>query len=373
MKHIKLITFVFLLFHFWSCKKQKYPESIVDNEVSYYAQMEVDGQPLVIKAGENDYYMYSEFRQDSNRVYNFVSNLRNSVCGNCTPELEFQLNDVSDRPLNASIISDSAFRLGQRAFEREGRGPFYTVEFSGRYNRSALTSNYSWDFGKGVEGSGVTISKTFEFAGPYSVCLRVKGTSGCESTNCNLQNFSPGALRVNINSIAGSGDTVKFAAQVAGGKPPYSYVWNFGDGSILSGEKVSHVYSVRGAYGVVIMVRDANGNSVSANYNAITANDPSGCAANYSITSVQTSTNGIQNWGKAGIRLRMSDGNLYSSRRTDQPSDSQFEILSATPAGTNEKGETIYKVKVRYAATLFNGTKFIQIKNGEAVIAVAYK
>ncbi len=345
----------------------------METEGDYYAEMEVDGQRMTIKAGEKNYYMYSEFKQDSDQVYNFISSLRSAACSACEPAIQFQLNDFISTALNGSVRSDSSFQPGPRNFERAGRGPFYTVEFSGRYNRSALVSNYFWDFGNGPEATGVNVSRTFEFPGPYNVCLRVKGSAGCENRICNSQDFGNNAMRAAVTSTAGAGDTLRFSAQVTGGKAPYTYAWNLGDGSIQTGNKITHVYPVRGTYGVVLMVRDSSGKSISSNYNAITGTDVSGCTANYSINAVQTSTNGIQNWGKAGIRLTTSDGNIYSSNRTDQPSTSLFEVVTASPAGTNEKGEPIYKLKIRFAATLFNGTKFIQIKNGEAVIAVAYK
>lgn len=373
MKGINYITLFLLLPLLWTCKKEKYPESVIDNEGTYYAEMDVEGVPLQVKAGERSYYMYSEFNQDSDRVYNFFSSLRSAACANCETSIQFQLNAFENSAVNASVKIDTLCTAGNRTYQREGRGPFYTVELNGAYNRSAQTSNYNWDFGDGSTASGVTVSKTFEFPGPYSICLRVKGQNGCESSSCNNQDLGTGALRVGVSSSTAAGDTVKFSAQVTGGKAPYTYFWNFGDGLTRSGVKVSHVYAVRGTYGVVVSVRDSSGKSISVNYNAITANDPSGCVANYSVSAVQKSTTGIQNWGKTSIRLTMADGNVYSTQRTDQPASSRFEILSAAPAGVNEKGESIYKLKIRFAATLFNGTKFIKISNGEAVIAVAYK
>lgn len=51
--------------------------------------------------------------------------------------------------------------------------------------------------------------------------------------------------------------TLSFATFVSGGTPPYTYQWNFGDGtgSPLSGPV--HTYSEAGQYTVTLMVTDA--------------------------------------------------------------------------------------------------------------------
>lgn len=59
----------------------------------------------------------------------------------------------------------------------------------------------------------------------------------------------------------GAGDSVTFSAQVAGGVPPYSYEWSFGDGAIATGESTIHVYSSIGYYKVTLNTTDSAGNS----------------------------------------------------------------------------------------------------------------
>ena len=54
---------------------------------------------------------------------------------------------------------------------------------------------------------------------------------------------------------------VTFDASAIGGTQPYSYAWDFGDGSTGSGQSVSHSYLLPGTYTVTLTITDANGQS----------------------------------------------------------------------------------------------------------------
>src|SRR3989454_4653509 len=56
---------------------------------------------------------------------------------------------------------------------------------------------------------------------------------------------------------------VTFTGNATGGAQPYSYSWNFGDGSTGNGQSVSHSYLLPGTYTVALTVGDASGARVS--------------------------------------------------------------------------------------------------------------
>jgi hypothetical protein len=58
------------------------------------------------------------------------------------------------------------------------------------------------------------------------------------------------------------GELVTFIGWVAGGEPPLSYNWQFGDGSTGSGQTVTHSYGAAGDYEVILTVGNACGQSV---------------------------------------------------------------------------------------------------------------
>jgi hypothetical protein len=54
-----------------------------------------------------------------------------------------------------------------------------------------------------------------------------------------------------------AGQTTAFSALVNGGAEPYSYNWNFGDGSKGRGQTITHVYQKAGSYATTLTVIDA--------------------------------------------------------------------------------------------------------------------
>ncbi|HEY91632.1 MAG TPA: DUF4349 domain-containing protein [Dehalococcoidia bacterium] len=58
------------------------------------------------------------------------------------------------------------------------------------------------------------------------------------------------------------GQSIRFTiGQIAGGFPPYSYEWDFGDGDISTDETPTHAYRVDGSYTVSLTVTDDRGNT----------------------------------------------------------------------------------------------------------------
>jgi len=62
----------------------------------------------------------------------------------------------------------------------------------------------------------------------------------------------------------GPGYAVAFSAVTAGGIPPYSYSWSFGDGSTATSSTPVHTYQSNGYYNVTLTTMDSLGNSRTA-------------------------------------------------------------------------------------------------------------
>ena len=56
-------------------------------------------------------------------------------------------------------------------------------------------------------------------------------------------------------------EEIWFSSEIAGGFPPYSYEWDFGDGNTSTGENPSHSYKTAGSYTVSLTVVDDRGNA----------------------------------------------------------------------------------------------------------------
>ncbi|HEY6237800.1 MAG TPA: PKD domain-containing protein, partial [Thermoplasmata archaeon] len=65
-----------------------------------------------------------------------------------------------------------------------------------------------------------------------------------------------------------------FAASPAGGAPPYSFAWQFGDGGNGTGTAPVHAYASAGTYSVVVFVTDSTGTVSNATFPAVVARSP---------------------------------------------------------------------------------------------------
>ncbi|OGO40351.1 MAG: hypothetical protein A2147_00870 [Chloroflexi bacterium RBG_16_57_8] len=96
-----------------------------------------------------------------------------------------------------------------------------------------------------------------------------------------------------------SGETVRFAAQVAGGFAPYSYKWDFGDGKTGNDPSPAHAYGGTGDYTVSLTVTDDRGNTDTA-----TTTDYVTAAGGWSAGNVAVSAwNGLAAFGRVLLNI----------------------------------------------------------------------
>ena len=132
-------------------------------------------------------------------------------------------------------------------------------------------------------GNDGIIEHTFEEAGTYNVSLIVidsAGRTAYDSILITVEPPSPPPL-TSVDIISNATESIapatfEFEANVTGGIEPYTYRWNFGDGS--GGEQsntqiVLHTFDTAGAYNVSLLVTD-NQNQVTFDSMTITIEEP---------------------------------------------------------------------------------------------------
>ena len=123
---------------------------------------------------------------------------------------------------------------------------------------------YEWDFGDGHNGSGMKPSHEYSHPGEYQVTLTVWDDDGATDTN---YTFSSIGLQIPPQADANGpyeghvGESVQFHGSATGGKPPYSWYWEFGNGYSSSLQNPIYAYGETGIYTVVLTVTDDNDNS----------------------------------------------------------------------------------------------------------------
>ncbi|HII39876.1 MAG TPA: PKD domain-containing protein [Thermoplasmata archaeon] len=141
-----------------------------------------------------------------------------------------------------------------------------TVTFSGTASGGIPPYAYAWDFGDGSTGAGATASHSFAASGTFPVTLTVSDAASHSGSVTKSVGVS-GGLTVDFTfspATPVAGEAVQFSSSGSGGTPPYTYAWDFGDGSNGTGATVVHAYAAPGNYTVVLVVTDAEGHSVSA-------------------------------------------------------------------------------------------------------------
>ncbi len=133
--------------------------------------------------------------------------------------------------------------------------------------------SYSWDFGDGSQGNGVTTTHQYTRAGTFVVTLVVKddlNQTATGKTNVTIANTSSQIVAAfNFSpqnpSITGGTNTVFFDATASTPSPGASitaYVWTWGDGTAAgSGITPSHLFTRAGQWVVRLTITDSLGNT----------------------------------------------------------------------------------------------------------------
>ncbi len=172
--------------------------------------------------------------------------------------------------------------VGNQAPVANANGPYTgtigaPVQFDGNASVDPDGSliSYSWNFGDGGTGSGVSPSHAYLSEGTFNVTLTVMDNAGASDSASTTATIGPvpnqppsadpngpytGTAGVPVQ-FDGSGSTDPEGA-------PLSYAWNFGDGTSGSGATPAHSYNAGGLYTVSLTVTDAAGLSNTATTSA---------------------------------------------------------------------------------------------------------
>jgi len=150
--------------------------------------------------------------------------------------------------------------------------PNSPVKFDGSASLSdTAIIGYSWDFGDGTTGTGVSPQHTYRSAGSYDVTLTIADDKGrvsnpCKGTIVVATTTPPVANFVFSPTTPAPGQTIFFNAStsVAGtGRTITDCAWDFGNGTSAHGVTTTTSYDAAGTYNVTLVVTDDVGQTAS--------------------------------------------------------------------------------------------------------------
>ena len=138
---------------------------------------------------------------------------------------------------------------------------------------------------------------------------------------------------------------ITFNGTAAGGTPPYTYYWDFGEGSSSTEQNTSHCYSAPGTYDVTLTVTDANGCTNSTTKPVVASGYTTGLSitkeANVTSATVGTVigyTINVSNTGNVNLTsVLVTDSLTGLSETIDILAPAAFQIVNTTHTVTESE------------------------------------
>jgi gliding motility-associated-like protein len=140
--------------------------------------------------------------------------------------------------------------------------PPVTTSFTDNTNTVvAGAATYNWSFGDGTSSTLQNPTHIFTNPGQYIITLNVTNSKGCNASLIKTSYVNVAAPPIpdfSFQDICKTPGSTTFVTNVSGSSP-FTYSWDFGDGTYGTGNNPVHTYTSSGSYTVKLIVTDANG------------------------------------------------------------------------------------------------------------------
>ncbi len=377
-----------------SCQKVELPPPL-GNEPVFAVNGTLQGAEFNITAGEEHFILVSDFRKDTNEVYEFFGRFEKSDCiQNCMEQLTIKIRDFQVTNIATGVDIETALEPGFYSFDASQDTIWtfvsttsYDVTFdasSSIISNNGINPTYIWTI-----DSIITIAfqnnPIFNYEFPlinnpadFQITLDLMGIDCQSSVSQNLRladpNYLPCAVQIVPGTLQGTGLIDTLTAETTG-TPPFTYLWSNGETTqqvILS--------PVGGPYTVI--VNDATGCQSQASMFP-SQNTVSYCSASFStdmklITKIDSIPELIPNpfeFSKIIVEYTSPDSIFYSTEFQTQPTSNNafFEIIAIEDFDDNPQNRKTKKVAIQFYCVLYSESgNALEMVVNEGVIGVAY-
>jgi PKD repeat protein len=304
-----------------------------------------------------------------NGTYTITLNVYNSV-SNCSVSSTQTISITNAQPF-PTCTSNFTYTVGASGL----------VSFTGLYTGTSPYPSYSWNFGDGNYGRGLSQSHTYTYNGIYSISLNIiDSLAMCESSTTqtiSITNTSPAPCvptvsfymhKDSLNPQPGVWEIgASYSSQVTVAK------WFWGDGSYTTGLNPTHNYATAGQYTVCVRVYSACGDS-----STTCQNDSLYRLAHPNSTNSMISVT-VLNINATGIKTNVSEATQIALYPNPNAGVFTLQLSNASLTKTqisisNILGEVVYNIQEQLSnnaltkeidlQNLVNGAYFMQVNMG---------
>jgi len=212
------------------------------------------------------------------------------------------------------------------------RNNYKNISFENASHVIADTLSYVWSYGDGATSTNIQSNHLFTNNGTYPVKLVAIGSVyGCKDSitqNITIKDSLFASFDINNFCQCVTANNFIFTNQSGGSVGPYTYTWNFGDGTTSSSEYPKKIYNTPGQYNVTLTVKNANNVSATvtrilivgakpvAGFNAVANSTYNYTFNNTSTIASGTITSYWWNFGDGTVSSNINPTKTYSTPGT---------------------------------------------------------
>jgi len=358
------------------CKKDFIEVPVTtDGTPVFTLNSQVAGDAFTIVAGDDNYYMYTDWTKDADDVHTFVGRFAEEDCStNCQASIQFEIRDITPTNNNPQVDNVILPRTMRFADQTMPALDVIQIQFNGSSDAPNPTEK-RWVF----EGSATeTVVGTDNPIHNYVkdalqiTTYKVSDASGAISANAKSMDCPSCNVDYSINQLDDGNLSLK---PIFNNEKPDFYFWETSGASedeliINPADYESEFPHTLSAFfgGGIITASLSRSFVVNDNGNA------SFTTTGFEFDILQEIEGGTKlQLGSFAIQYIDENGKVYRSDRREQPFDSNFSITAVEDYDNNENGQQTKKLDITFSCTVYaeDGAELL-INQSQATIAVAY-